>query len=175
MRQRSKKNFLHLTYLFITLNAQILVGPQHREVVTKFGSVMQPREMPFDRKTMRQSNAITNYREVMGKGVFVSAAADNLQRSTLVPTEGPGRARPLGGGLNTAREPVDNGSSPSTRRSQPVPAAAAYSGPRMHHPPPARAPEAPMRDNFVPTSLPAPYAWTPTNPGSVTYGFHRRW
>jgi len=142
-------------------------------VVTKFGSVMQPRDMPFDRKTMRQSNAITNYREVMGSGIFVSAAADNLQRSTLVPTKGPGRARP---GLNTAREqPLDSSrSTPNTSRKA-VPAAAAYSGPRMHHPPPARAPEAPTRDAYVPTSLPAPYAWTPTNPGSVTYGFHRRW
>lgn len=151
------------------------VGPQHREVITKFGSVLQPREAAFDRKTLRQANAITNYRDVKGGGCFATSAAGHLQIGSLVPAHALSRAKQE---VTTARRLLDAGVPPNSSRlpsSAPAAAAAAYRGPRMHHPPPARAPEAPMRAAFVPTSRPAPYAWTPNNPESVTYGFHRRW
>lgn len=147
------------------------VGPQHREVITKFGSVMQPREIEFDRKTLRQANAITNYRDVKGGGYFASSAADHLQLGSLVPASTMSRARQE---VTTSRRLLDTGVPPNSSR-LPSESAAEYRGPRMHHPPPARAPEAPLRATFVPTSMPAPYAWTPSNPESVTYGFHRRW
>ena len=106
----------------------------------------------------------------MGAGYFANSQAGHLSAS-LVP--GPPRLR--GHEVTTSRRLLDT---PTRGVRAPPPACMeeAYFGARMHHAPPAPAPEAPLRAQYVPSSLAGtPYAWKPNNPESVTYGFHRKW
>lgn len=140
------------------------VGPQHREVMTKFGSVLKPRTEAFDRKSLRQSNAITAHREIKGMGLFAGATESHLNPS-LVP------GRNLGKGMQvTTQSRLLDTSAPDVRGT-----ALEY---RSHHPPPSARPPAGSLHHaqLKPSALAGnPYAWKPNHPESVTYGFHRRW
>ncbi len=132
------------------------VGPQMREIVTKFGSQMVPRAVEFDRKTLRQSNGVTAHRESMGRGLFADSANARQLEASLVPARAPALAREA----TTERYLLDTS------------VAATKAEYRNRHPPPyphrGAVPQADTTSN-------APYAWKPEQPGSVTYGFHRRW
>ena len=60
---------------------------QHKEIITKFGSrigdarVVEAKGLSgaFDRRTLRQSNAITNYREVPGRDTFRTAVVSSTE------------------------------------------------------------------------------------------------
>ena len=60
---------------------------QHKEIITKFGSrigdarVVEAKGLSgaFDRRTLRQSNGITNYREVPGRGTFRTAVVSSTE------------------------------------------------------------------------------------------------
>lgn len=156
---------------FSSPSCSTAVGPQHKEVMTKFGSVQVPREESFDRRTLRQSNGITNHREVMGAGVFAAGQQSHLTASLV-----PGRNLGKGTQVTTAARLLDS-STPQAHSGHRA-AAVDY---QSHHPPPsARKPEEHARQvaltsSAQPSSLRAPYAWQPNQPEATTYGFHRRW
>lgn len=137
----------------------MLVGPSNKEVITKFGSVMVPREGNLDRTRLRQSNALTAHREVKGAGVF-GASNDSQLTKTLVPG-----SLQKGFEVQTKQKLLD-----STVASR----ADNY---RNHHPPPSARQEVPAITAGKSSSSFAnsPVAWKPENPSSVTYGLHRRW
>jgi len=135
------------------------VGPSSKEVITKFGSVMVPREGTVDRTRLRQSNALTAHREVKGVGIFSGSNNGQLQQ-TLIP--GPLRK---GFEVQTHQALLDTSAAPRLE---------SY---RNHHPPPSARKEVPaICSGTSPSAFQnSPCAWQPQNPNSVTYGVHRRW
>mmetsp|Transcript_14999 Transcript_14999/g.19459 ORF Transcript_14999/g.19459 Transcript_14999/m.19459 type:complete len:163 (-) Transcript_14999:202-690(-) len=126
------------------------VGPAHKEVITKFGSHIFPRESEVPRTTLRHSNGLTAGRDERAKGLFPSAKASNLQKDLI-----PGR-----------RSNNFTGSS--------LLSSVATADYKSHHPPEPNRTSVPTSKN-QPSNSSAPYAWNPSNPESSTYGFHRRW
>jgi hypothetical protein len=137
-----------ITYMFTHLNEK--VGPSHKEVITKFGSQLFPRDAPVPRTVLRQANGITAGREERGRGIFCGARESNLQPS-LIPDR------------KLSRSDVLSSSSRASEYMNPNP------------PPSARQMQVTTRVNPTQSSCPAPYAWNPVNPDSSSYGFNRRW
>ena len=165
----------------LTKAASLCGGALTKEVITRFGQVVADAKVvearglsgAFDRRTLRQSNALSNYREVPGRGTFRTAVRDNLEKSLVPKPSGPHSMGAASTGhrslLLVASESDVNRYTPSAR---------------YHHPPTARRPEQPdtarrmqqqQQQQPSSTTAQAPYLWKPGNPDSVTYGFHRRW
>ena len=140
-----------------------------RELMTRFGPVYGSAgnngvTAAFPRKTLRQSNAITNYREVKGYGKFRTAVRCNLEPSLCPKYSGPHMMRAAAQGQRNVLIASDKDINRFSQH-------ATY-----HHPPPAvNNQQSTLEFKVSKISQQAPYLWKPKDPDSVTYGFHRRW